>query len=61
MNESKDKGYIIYCSRCGAEMNSNSRYCMKCGNLNYNHSANANMKSIKKKITLLIKLVLVDY
>ena len=48
MNESKDKGYTIYCSRCGAEMNSNSRYCMKCGNLNYDHSANANMKNYIK-------------
>ena len=48
MNESKDKGYTIYCSRCGSEMNSNSRYCMKCGNLNYDHSANANMKNYIK-------------
>ena len=48
MNDSKDKGYIIYCSRCGAEMNSNSRYCMKCGNLNYDHIANANMKNYIK-------------
>ena len=29
-------------------MNSNSRYCMKCGNLNYDHSANANMKNYIK-------------
>ena len=42
MNE--DKGEIIYCSRCGAEVNSKSRYCMKCGNLNYNHDANENMR-----------------
>ena len=33
----------IYCSRCGAEMNSNSRYCMNCGNLNPEHEANKNM------------------
>ena len=39
-----DKGYVMYCNRCGAEMNSNSRYCMKCGNLNYNHEANKNMR-----------------
>ena len=39
-----DKGYTIYCSRCGAEMNSNSRYCMKCGNLNSDHEANQSMK-----------------
>ena len=48
MNGSSDKGYTIYCSRCGAEMNSNSRYCMKCGNLNYDHSANASMKNYVK-------------
>ena len=34
----------IYCQRCGAEMNSNSRYCMKCGNLNYDHNANETMR-----------------
>lgn len=34
---------IIYCSRCGSEMKADSRYCMKCGNLNPNHSANKNM------------------
>lgn len=33
----------IYCSRCGAEMNSNSRYCMNCGNLNPEHEANKSM------------------
>ena len=44
-----DTGYTIYCSRCGAEMNSNSRYCMKCGNLNYDHQANQNMKSFIPK------------
>ena len=41
MNEEKN---IIYCSRCGAEMSDNSRYCMKCGNLNYNHEANKGMR-----------------
>lgn len=34
---------VIYCSRCGAEMKADSRYCMKCGNLNANHEANRNM------------------
>ncbi len=38
----------IYCSKCGAEMDSNARYCMKCGFLNYNHEANQNMKGIIK-------------
>lgn len=40
----EDQGYTIYCSRCGAEMNSKSRYCMKCGNLNSDHEANESMK-----------------
>ena len=40
----EDQGYTIYCPRCGAEMNSNSRYCMKCGNLNSDHEANQSMK-----------------
>lgn len=35
---------VIYCSRCGAEMKASSRYCMKCGNLNYDHPENNNMK-----------------
>ena len=51
MNEEKN---VIYCSRCGAEMNDNSRYCMKCGNLNYNHDANKEMRpfiSIEEKGT----------
>lgn len=39
-----DKGYTMICPRCGAEMNSNSRYCLKCGNLNYEHEANKNMR-----------------
>lgn len=34
----------IYCPRCGSEMNSNSRYCMKCGYLNANNEANQNMQ-----------------
>jgi len=40
----EDNNDIIYCSRCGAEMKANSRYCMKCGNLNYDHPDNANMR-----------------
>lgn len=44
---------IIYCSRCGAEMRADARYCMKCGNLNYDHPENAKMQKIigKNKIT----------
>lgn len=44
---------IIYCSRCGAEMRADSRYCMKCGNLNYEHPDNAKMQKFlgKNKVT----------
>lgn len=35
---------IIYCSRCGSEFNKSARYCMKCGNINYDHPENASMK-----------------
>ncbi len=41
--------YTIYCAKCGAEMSSNSRYCMKCGTLNYDHEANKNMKGYMPK------------
>lgn len=42
----------IYCIKCGAEMKSNSRCCMKCGTLNPEHPDNANMlKYIDKKQT----------
>ena len=34
------KGHVTYCSRCGSEMFSNARYCMKCGNLNPDHPDN---------------------
>ncbi len=36
---------IIYCTRCGSPMKSDARYCMKCGNLNYDHPDNKNMVS----------------
>lgn len=35
---------MIYCSRCGEAMKASSRYCMKCGNLNYDHPENRNMQ-----------------
>lgn len=35
---------IIKCARCGAEMKATARYCMKCGNLNYNNQENNFMK-----------------
>lgn len=42
----------IYCSRCGTEMKASARYCMKCGNLNYNHPENKNMEKVlvKRKV-----------
>ena len=43
---SENTDQIIYCPRCGSEMKSSARYCMKCGNLNYDHEANKNMKEI---------------
>ena len=39
----QDNGYTTFCSRCGSEINSNARYCMKCGNLNPNHPDNQGM------------------
>lgn len=47
MNE--DNGFTMSCPRCGAEMNSNSRYCMKCGYLNPNNEANKNMQQFIKE------------
>lgn len=45
MNQSQNQNEkIIFCSRCGASMKASSRYCMKCGNLNYEHPANTYMK-----------------
>lgn len=35
---------IIYCSKCGGEMKRTARYCMKCGNLNFDHPDNDFMK-----------------
>lgn len=35
---------ILICSKCGSEMKKESRYCMKCGNLNYLHPDNESMK-----------------
>jgi len=40
-----NQDYKIYCPKCGSEMNSNSRYCMKCGFLNANNEANQNMQA----------------
>lgn len=35
---------VIYCNRCGAPMKKTQRYCMKCGNLNYDHPDNRSMR-----------------
>lgn len=35
----------MVCSRCGAPLEDNQRYCMKCGALNYNHPDNQKMKN----------------
>ncbi len=43
-----DDELTIYCARCGAEMKQSSRYCMKCGNLNYDHPDNAKYKKLEK-------------
>lgn len=47
MNNENDT--TIYCSRCGAEMKSSSRYCMKCGNLNYDHPDNQQYQKLQPK------------
>lgn len=44
-----NKPYIIYCSRCGSEYTSDSRYCMKCGNLNPDHPLNKDVSKLVKK------------
>lgn len=38
------KPNVLICSKCGNEMRKESRYCMKCGNLNYSHPENESMK-----------------
>ena len=40
---------IIFCVKCGAEMKMSSRYCMKCGALNYDHPLNASMREYVKE------------
>lgn len=42
-SSSKDPNVII-CSKCGSEIKKESRYCMKCGQLNYSHPDNESMK-----------------
>ncbi len=40
----------MMCPRCGTEMKINSRYCMKCGYLNYNHPENVALKPYMGKL-----------
>ena len=40
MNENGAAEYTYSCPRCGNEVSSKSRYCMKCGNLNPDHPDN---------------------
>ena len=40
----------IMCPRCREEMHSTSRYCMKCGYLNYNHPDNIKLKPYMGKL-----------
>ena len=40
---------FVYCSRCGEEMSRKARYCMKCGNLNYEHPDNKKMEKFADK------------
>lgn len=49
-NTEENKVNIIRCSRCGAEMKSDVRYCMKCGNLNYSHPDNVSMRPYIKDV-----------
>lgn len=35
---------MMLCPKCGSEMKKDSRYCMKCGQLNYAHPDNESMK-----------------
>lgn len=45
-----DNGYTITCPKCGNEMNSNARYCMKCGYINTEHESNKSMKKYVKNV-----------
>lgn len=43
---------MVSCPRCGEPMKADQRYCMKCGNLNYNHPANQGMKEVLGEETI---------
>ena len=45
-----DDGIKTFCNRCGSEIKSSDRYCMKCGNLNAGHPSNQKYSKILNKI-----------
>ena len=45
-----DNSYTITCPKCGEEMKSDARYCMKCGYINTDHEANKTMKKYVKNV-----------
>ena len=47
MNE--NEGYVFACPRCGNDMHSTSRYCMKCGYLNPSHPDNQQYSKLINK------------
>lgn len=47
MNDSIE--YKTFCPKCGAEMKSSQRCCMKCGHLNYDHPDNQSIKQYADK------------
>ena len=42
--------YMYTCSRCGNDVKSTARYCMKCGNLNPSHPENKKYEKLFQKI-----------
>ena len=49
MDNNIQEDRVVFCSKCGAEMKLSSRYCMKCGNLNYDHPLNVSMRDYVKE------------
>lgn len=49
MNNNQGGEYTYTCTRCGNEVSSKSRYCMKCGNLNPDHPDNKKYSKLLNK------------
>ena len=49
MNNGEGSEYMYTCPRCGNEVSSKSRYCMKCGNLNPDHPDNKQYQKLINK------------